>query len=265
MAKPPKKPSIHNRRSGRFAQVQPGNFSQNYPEVVGEVETVKLLHEGYSIARYGDGEFNHCNGRRNVSQFFDEKLSKELRDILAAPNSDKCLVGIPPLRNPDMNKKEFWLKGNRTKNYASHLNPTTTFYSSFITRPDNAPWINNGAFYETIRDLWRDRDVILVTSQTKSLNPELMHDAKSVQLVIGPRQHAYAEIDRIEAEIGLTDKRVFMCLGPTATVLAWRLAHKGVHALDMGHIGCFLDNFESKNPIDVVTMRDITAPSDTDS
>jgi hypothetical protein len=53
-------------------------------------------------------------------------------------------------------------------------------------------------------------------------------------------QNAYAEINRIEAEIMSEPAGpVLMCLGVTATVLAARLAAKGVHALDLGHIGMF--------------------------
>lgn len=234
----------------------------HYPDVVNELETMKLLHQGMSIARYGDGEFNHVNGKRNVSQFFEKGLQNELKEILAAENNPNCLVGIPPLNDPDMNKKDFWLKGGRTKSYAQHLNPNTTYYSSFITRPDNMPKINTAEFFDSVRELWRDKDVILVSSLAKSLHPELMSDAKSVEVVLGPRQHAYAEINRIEQEIGNTKKRVLLCLGPTATVLAWRLAKKGIHALDLGHVGVFLDKFESDPTYNVAGTYDATAPHD---
>jgi len=33
---------------------------------------------------------------------------------------------------------------------------------------------------------------------------------------------------------------ILLCLGPTATVLAWRLAKRGKWALDLGHIGMFM-------------------------
>jgi hypothetical protein len=56
----------------------------------------------------------------------------------------------------------------------------------------------------------------------------------------GPQRDAYNEIDAIEAGIGTPKGTVFLCLGPCATVLAERLAVKGVHALDLGHLGRFL-------------------------
>ena len=86
-----------------------------------------------------------------------------------------------------------------------------------------------------------DRDIVLVVGDKKSITTEMIgSEAKSVREVIGPRQHAYAQIDAIEEEIGKTPARVLMCLGTTATVLAHRLARKGVHALDLGHIVMFM-------------------------
>jgi hypothetical protein len=50
---------------------------------------------------------------------------------------------------------------------------------------------------------------------------------------------------------------VIICLGPTATVLAERLAKKGVHALDLGHIGMFMRRLDVDQHI---TMDDLLSP-----
>jgi hypothetical protein len=67
----------------------------------------------------------------------------------------------------------------------------------------------------------------------------MLSEAASLRVVNGMRQHTYQIIDRFEEEIGKPSGPVLMCLGATATVLAERLAKKGVHALDLGHIGMF--------------------------
>jgi hypothetical protein len=97
-----------------------------------------------------------------------------------------------------------------------------------------------------VRNLWKDRDIVLVVGDKKSITTEMIGlEACSVREVIAPRQHAYAQIDAIMGEIHLaceeqTDCSILMCLGTTATVLAYRLAREGYHALDLGHIGMFM-------------------------
>jgi len=79
--------------------------------------------------------------------------------------------------------------------------------------------------------------VTLVIGSERSLCERNMEDAKSVTYVGAPRRDAYDEIDRIEADIRKAgNKIVILCVGCTATVLAWRLS--GEHqALDLGHVG----------------------------
>jgi hypothetical protein len=112
--------------------------------------------------------------------------------------------------------------------------------SAFISRPDSAPWIDTESYWASVRKLWEGRDIIFVAGSDRSLRDEDFASAYSVRKVEATRRDAYAEIDRIEEEIGLFSGPVILCLGPTATVLSARLAKKGVHALDLGHVGQFM-------------------------
>jgi hypothetical protein len=114
------------------------------------------------------------------------------------------------------------------------------FGSSFITRPDSAPWIDTPEFWADLASLWKGRDVVLVAGTERSLRVEQLVGVNDCRRVAVPRRDAYAEIDRIVEEIGLPAGPVLMCAGPTATVLAARLGKKGVQALDLGHIGMFM-------------------------
>lgn len=207
-----------------------------YPKVMSEFETLRRAAAS-SIARFGDGELRLALGGDCVSQRErSPHLAAELRDMLHAARSG-CLVCIPNAA-----------VGPKQGQWASYTAPRFTslygrqeYGSAFITRPDSAPWIDTPEYWSSVRDLWRDADVVLVVGDKKSLSVEMMAgEARSVREVIGPRQNAYAEIDRIEEEIGNPAGVVILCLGATATVLAWRLAAKGVHALDLGHIGMFM-------------------------
>jgi hypothetical protein len=217
-----------------------------YPHVITEARTLALLHDGHSIARFGDGELRLAIGKECTSQRRVPGLAEELRAMLQAPRN--CLIGIPNFAQTP--KAENWTR------YAgeqfTRLYGAKEYASSFITRPDSAPWIDTPEYWAEVRRLWAGRDVILVRGDEKSITPAMLDgSAASVRIVDGPRQHAYADIDAIEKAIlkaaGDVAQQlhsaplVILCLGATATALAYRLAQKpGLQAVDLGHIGMFM-------------------------
>lgn len=203
--------------------------------VMTEDETIEACRT-QSIARFGDGELRVAIGGACSSQRKNDALARELRHILRNQTSG-LLVGIPNFENNA--KRANWDK-YRGPAFARHFRDGSTYASAFITRPDSAPWIDRPEYWGKVRDLWHDRDVVLVVGDRKSLTPEMLEGAASVRVVEGPRQHAYDEVDAIEEQIGTPSGLVVMCLGCTATALAARLHTKGVHALDLGHIGMFM-------------------------
>jgi hypothetical protein len=208
-----------------------------YPEVIDEYTTLDLITRGSSIARYGDGEINLALGGTCVSQReYSDKLRDELRLVLREPG--KCLVGIPNVFS-ETPKRASWSKFATTNICSLYTQPK--YVSSFITRPDSAPWIDTADYWNKVKTLWVDRDVTLVIGGLRSLRPDAIKaEARSVREVWGPRTNAYREIDRIEEEVGQPSGPILICLGPTATILAWRLAQKGLWAMDLGHLGMFM-------------------------
>lgn len=204
------------------------------PVVLSEQQTLAACSQ-FSLARFGDGELRLAIGQGCSSQRADPGIARELKAILARYQSG-LVVGIPNFAH-----------GPRTQNWAQYaagkfadLYQQPLYGSAFITRPDNAPSIDQPAYWDQVRALWADKDITLVCGDDKSLTPEMMVSARSVRVVKGPRQHAYGEIDALEAQIGKPAGTVILCLGAAATCLAARLHAKGVHALDLGHIGMFM-------------------------
>lgn len=213
-----------------------------YPSVHSEFETLDQVLAGRSIARYGDGELGLALGGTCISQRErHDKLRLELIECLAKP--ENCLVGIPNIYG-GLPERKFhqWLKLACVSQ--TSLYKQKAYHSSFITRPDSAPWINTPAYWEKVRSIWAGKSVTLVYGgpDSKSLKPEwlLRKGAVSVRPVVGKRTNAYCGIDELEEAIGRPVHPVLICLGPTATVLAWRLAKKGLWALDLGHLGMFM-------------------------
>lgn len=216
-----------------------------YPIVLSEDETIDEILKGKSIARYGDGEIKLMRGKDCVSQRADKRLAIEL-SAYARSNNPNCLIAIPNITDA-MPKLDFWGKYKTDEKYIRFYNPSRFYYSSFITRPDNAPWINTKEYWQKVERIWKGKKILLVTGgRSSALRSDTMEGAKFVSEIFGPETHAYEEIDNIEARIMETASAydtVILCLGATATCLAWRLSEKNVHALDLGHIGMFLRRF----------------------
>jgi hypothetical protein len=205
------------------------------PNILSEEETLQRALAGASLSRFGDGELRLASRTgTSPTQVGDKNLARELCSILRSP-PENCLACLPRFdRGP---KKENWAKYIMPRYAALYV--AKEYGSAFISRPDSAPWIDTESYWLSVSDLWKDRRVTFVAGTDRSLRDEDFADAASVRRVEAPRRDAYAEIDRIEEEIGIPSGPVILCLGATATVLAARLARKGVHALDLGHVGMF--------------------------
>lgn len=155
-----------------------------------------------------------------------------MRRLLTTPGP--ALVCLP--RNfKGMPNEPFWRRFENPAFAALYRLPE--YGSAFISRPDMVGVIDRPDYWDKCRALWAGKDVTLVSHGLKVLR---MPEAASVRLVRCAPIDAYAEIDRLEAEIGTPAGPVFLAAGCAATVLAGRLAAKGVHAIDIGHLGHFM-------------------------
>lgn len=203
----------------------------HYPTVLGESETLDRVLAGASLARYGDGEFKMSRGASIKSQKHHPVLQRRLAEILH--ESGNCLVGIPNIRS-NTPKAAFWGKYMG----ASRLLVDRPYVSSFVTRPDSAPWINTDDYWTRLESLWVGQRVTLIRGSGKSFTAEDLVGADRVTEIIAPRQHAFVDYDQLLERIG-TPERALICLGPSATVMAVDLCARGVHAIDLGHCGMF--------------------------
>lgn len=210
-----------------------------YPRVHAENITIDFAAKGGSIARFGDGELNICIGRSSVSQDYSPHLEVELRDILM--RNDRVLPCIPSLHSCRPNFWEPFYRPPFPNLYASRW-----YGSSFVTRPDNAPSIDCADYWDVVRSIWRGRNVCYISGSSKL--GDIMHTqgARSIYVIPAPLRNAYSEIDRIERQTDYWAKRhhdspIIIALGAAGTALAARLARKGHWALDLGHIGNFMD------------------------
>lgn len=210
-----------------------------YPSVYSEDNTMMMAAAGASIARYGDGELRIALGGHSISQKADAKLTQELRSILVDPDP-RFLACIPNIESPTP-RAVFWSPYYNRQYTALYGNQG--YGSSFITRPDNAPWIDRPDYWDHVRSIWRFRSVVLVSGD-RTLADVVYKDAKSLSVIPAPKRDAYGVIDELETQctnyVRRSEMPVLIALGAAGTALAARLAKRGLWALDLGHIGQFM-------------------------
>jgi hypothetical protein len=231
-----------------------------------EAETVERAIAGESLSRFGDGEFNLALGRNCQSQWANPKLAAELRQILLqAPKG--CLPCLPyPF--PASPKRANWLKFEK---YDLQLGKQQ-FGSAFITRPDSSPWIDTAEYWDRVTDFWRGKDVTLVLGSMRSLKPDALPEAPERARDLGHlsgrlrRREDAAERRAQPSERAALHRRAHGSrrhAQPYRSAVPGRhryrhgrtLAERGVHAVDLGHIGLFM-----RRPAPMGSSRTICSP-----
>ena len=225
--------------------------------ILTEHETIHYIIKNHTgIARYGDGELKLCSTGQAISQPRNAELQKRLCEILRVGNNECCLIGIPRIDgNKEMPyaKHKFWARYLQ-KRFTKFYREDMTYGSAFITRPDSALLIDNPEYYNLVKEIWKDRKILLYQGTGRRFlkaEPNLFETAKSYEMSYGPAYDAFASYDAIIYSIlnsVTTEDIVVLSLGPTATVLAYDLSCKyGIQALDLGHLGMFYAHIHPKD------------------
>ncbi len=211
-----------------------------YPEVMDEQATIDKCLEGYSLARFGDGELKIIYGAGYVREPPNPWLSSELQTAMLRP-SKRCLVGVPTM-DPKGPKYDNWMRHRpRFSRLFEMVLPSAQLYSAFITRPDSSPWIRTEHFAKSVERLWLGKHAVVICEKHGSIYKTVQLRAGKVTHITCPRQRAYAEIDRLAwAVLGAKPDIAIISAGPTATCLANRLSEQGVQAIDLGSSGRWL-------------------------
>lgn len=209
----------------------------NYPDVVGEFDTIRKVLTGYSLARFGDGELKMSHGFGYRRQVGSPQLAHELGSILRIPHP-RCLVGIPTM-DPAGPKYESWIR--HRDRFISVLNPSVRYHSAFVSRPDSAPWIDDKEYGELVQSIWAGKRTVVLCEKNGSMYRAVAPAAGLVRHVRCPTHQAYDVIAQLENSIlSFEPEVVILSCGPTATCLANRLTRRGLQAVDLGSAGQFI-------------------------
>jgi len=216
--------------------------------ILNDVETINyLLQNKASYARFGDGEIRWIfQIKQNSFQDNSEELSHRLQEVLES-QEEKILIGLPmglkKVRDYRYFARKFWvyvLIQNHKR--LLPLLHQTYYGNSSVTRPyidfKNRKEARNR--FVNLKRLWQDRNIVIIEGENTRIgvSNDLLDNAKSVQRILCPSQNAFSVYEDIICEAKKIKKEnlILLALGPTATVLAYDLAHLGYQAIDIGHI-----------------------------
>lgn len=220
------------------------------PNVMDKSDTLEYIRSTKcSIGRFGDGEVSLMAMIGIGFQRPSWKLRKELIEVARSNNPD-FLVCIPYLiKDPShlvASSQKWWksnlrLMGGVWKHYFDRKN--AVFGDTAITRP----WLNiqdnelASKCFSLLTDEFKDKDIVLIEGEKSrvGVGNDFLAKARSVKRILCPVKNAYSKIDKIEAaalELATESNLFILALGPTATVLSYRLCKKGYRALDIGHM-----------------------------
>lgn len=225
-------------------------YRKNKYKFLSDEETInKIVNEGCSLTRYGDGEFKWLMMvKQNSFQNDSKELSNDLLEVINS-NNPKLLIGIPHTFN---NTSGYNLVGKYYWNYfickyydrvSNFLNLNKVYSDAMITRPymdykNKKLHVQNFSLFKKI---WDKRNVILIEGDKSywGVGSDLLSNANSIRRIICPNHDAYFVIDKIYDSViknVKSDDLILIALGPTASILSYRLCNSGYQAIDIGHL-----------------------------
>ncbi len=219
-------------------------------QIASSMETIqKIANEGYSIARFGDGELGYINKIGLYFQDYNENIAKRLSEVLNS-NEEKLLIGIPLAINSKFCEnyigyaKEYWTVWNRKNKFKilKFLKKNKKYGSAQISRfyLDYKDKSQVAEYVEVLKKIWENKELLIIEGEKSRLGVgnDLFDGAKKIERILCPAENAFDKYDEILNEVKKQnkDKLILLALGPTATILSYDLHKCGYQTVDIGHV-----------------------------
>ena len=219
-----------------------------FPRIRDSGEAVeKIVNEGCSLIRFGDGEFEIMAGKNRAPfQECEDDLSLRLRETVNVVHP-KILIAIADNYGELSKYTDTVADGIRAymtddvrRFHASVLQPDRTYYDAYLFKA-YLPYRDKSFTkkrVERMKRIWEKRDVVLIEGEftRTGYGNDLMDNAKSIRRILCPTKNAWGKYERILEEARKADREnlILIALGPAGKVLAYDLARIGFQAVDIG-------------------------------
>ena len=219
----------------------------------------KIKAEKKSLCRFGDGEFEIMRGNNRAwFQTKSDELQRRLIQIFQEKNDNvltaaaQNFVGFERLKESAADTIRMYMAGETRTDIIKFFSTEKDYYDAYVSRPyilfrekKNAELI-----FKLFKQIWNNRNILMVEGLygRTGVKNDLFKNAQSVRRIVCPEKNAWDCYEKILAEIeriAQPEDLVCVSLGPTATVLAYDLAQKGIQTLDIGQIDNEYDWFKS--------------------
>lgn len=226
-------------------------FSKIFPLNISDSEnTLKfLLNNKKSISRFGDGEFCLIFGKSIPFQEKSDVLRNKLIEVLqSADDNSAHIVAIPyafkDIKELSKESRKFWtnyLLQNYMKIYQM-LTSGKQYYDSQITRIyiNRKDKSKSAIYFSLWKSIWNDEKILVVEGVHSrfGVGNDLFNNVNKIERILCPNINAFSFYEEIKSKIieRWNGQLVLLVLGPSATVLAYELALKGIRTIDIGNL-----------------------------
>jgi len=218
------------------------------------IETIKKLQEGYSIARYGDGEFLLMINKDMLYETYNEKLKNRLIQVLTQNDNDKLLLGIPNMYFRHDNYASQTIRGKQLYQHWNdhvrffvpenmHLFNRKEYYSSFFTQLYAYSVEENKMNLNELKKVWNNKNIVLYMNEsvyncTKDIQKNIFSNTLSIIHEVVPSTKAWTHYDDILNSVKKYDTSylILVCCGATATIMAYDASKLGYQIIDLGQL-----------------------------
>ena len=201
----------------------------------------RLLKDGYSLVRWGDGEVALLRGRGIPFQGYSHALSKEIDAVLKSDHTN-LIIAAPYLftcqsvpRLVLAKKFRIW-RLSRAFFITNFYRAGKEYANAFGFRAESG-----FEYLEILRDLISaSHSTTVVARDGADIDGFLLalESNRSVERVLVPAQSCYSGIDEIEGRICHKSKGdlILLSCGPTAKAIIGRCIGSGAQLIDVGHL-----------------------------
>ena len=242
-----------------------GDLRVQIPKIKSADETLdKILQDKCSLSRFGDGEFGVMLGSRIHYQNRSPELAQRLKETITSNTPNLLVALVDTFGSLDCHMQpgiDFWRKwmSKKREMVYSYLDMSRVYYNALFSRPyvifkkTNEHYKNCGEYFERIKKIWADRDVVICEGEGTRFGmfDDLLSGAKSISRILCPARSAFDKYNEILAAFDdiSRDRLVLIALGPTATVLAYDLCNAGYQAIDIGLLDVDYEWFLGKDVV----------------
>lgn len=210
----------------------------------------RIINEGKSLSRFGDGELELMRMRqRPYFQKVDSLLASRLEEVFYSKEKNLLVAVADNFGSLDKYNESGadGIRGYLTKeirlDLMKLLDNGREYYDAYVSRP-YLMYKDKGyakKIFRLLRKMWDGRNILLVEGEymRTGVGNDLFSNANSVKRIICPSVNAFDKYQIIftaVTQMVQKDDLVMICLGPTATVMAYDVCRAGYQAIDMGQI-----------------------------